>query len=129
MFGPLRSWRCQLYGGNWSSSAKRKTPNDGSCLFELSIRPPSNSRRGAALGLISGAVELRSSGQTPRNRTQRAMWIRTTGISESIFKRRMISDLIREWRPVGVKKTRQIKNPEYGFDSIRNGKDSRLDGG
>jgi hypothetical protein len=30
----------------------------------------------------------------------------------------MPSDLIREWRPVRVKKTRQIKNPEPRFDSI-----------
>ena len=30
----------------------------------------------------------------------------------------MSSDSIRGWRPVRVKKTRQIKNPEPRFDSI-----------
>jgi hypothetical protein len=30
----------------------------------------------------------------------------------------MPSDLIRGWRPVRIRKTRQIKNPELRFDSI-----------
>jgi hypothetical protein len=36
----------------------------------------------------------------------------------SVFKRSMPSDLIRGWRPVRVKETCQIKNPERRFDSI-----------
>jgi hypothetical protein len=36
----------------------------------------------------------------------------------SVFQRSMPSDLIREWRPVRVKKTRQNKNPEPRSASI-----------
>jgi len=36
----------------------------------------------------------------------------------SVFKRSMPSDLIRGWRSVRVKKTRQLKNLEPRFDSI-----------
>jgi hypothetical protein len=38
--------------------------------------------------------------------------------SRSVFKRSMPPGLIRGWRPVRVKKTRQIKNLEPRFDSI-----------
>jgi Na+/melibiose symporter-like transporter len=37
---------------------------------------------------------------------------------ESVFQRSMPSDLIRGWRPVRVKKTRQTKNLEPRSDSI-----------
>ena len=39
-------------------------------------------------------------------------------VEHGVFKRSMPSDLIRGWRPVRVKKTRQIKNLEPRFDSI-----------
>jgi hypothetical protein len=38
--------------------------------------------------------------------------------ARSVFKRSMPSDLIRGWRPVRVKKTRQIRNLGPRFDSI-----------
>ena len=41
-----------------------------------------------------------------------------TSLNKSAFKRSMPSGLIRGWRPIRVKKTRQIKNPEPRFDSI-----------
>ncbi len=37
---------------------------------------------------------------------------------QSVFERSMPSDLIRGWKPVRVKKTRQIKNLEPRFDLI-----------